>query len=138
VTAATGAKLVAQVNIFSDTTGDGYAMMGGATATVSLPNITRTLGGTDGWTTPILIQSVTATSVTLSWYRFSDGTLVTTQTLSFTAGTAQRIDPRVVAALPDNTQFSVVATGNGTLVALVTELNFQGGDGAMFYDGFAR
>jgi hypothetical protein len=32
-----------------------------------------------------------------------------------------------------------VATGtNGTIAALVTELNFQGGDGAMFYDGFAR
>src|SRR5713226_1594727 len=139
VSAAAGAKLVAQVNIFSDTTGDGYAMIGGPTSAISLPNITRTLGGSDGWTTPILLQSVTATTVTLSWYRFSDGSLVTTQTLSFTAGTAQRIDPRNVAALPDNTQFSVVATGtNGTIAALVTELNFQGGDGAMFYDGFAR
>ncbi len=138
VSGPAGAQLAGQVNIFSDTTGDGYGMIGAVTSTVSLPNVTRTLGGTDGWTTPIVVQSVTATNVTLSWYRFSDGTLVTSTNLTFTPGTAQRIDPRVIAGLPDNTQFSVVATGNGTIGAIVTELNFQGGDGAMFYVGFAR
>jgi len=138
VSGPAGASLAGQVNIFSDTTGDGYGMIGAVTSTVSLPNVTKTLGGTDGWTTPIVVQSVTATNVTLSWYRFSDGTLVTTQNLTFAPGTSQRIDPRNVAALPDNTQFSVVATSSGTLAAIVTELNFQGGDGAMFYVGFAR
>ena len=138
VSAAAGAKLVGQVNIFSDTTGDGYGMIGPVTSSVTLPNVTRTLGGSDGWTTPILVQAVSASTVTLSWYRFSDGALVTTQTLTFAPGTSQRIDPRNVAALPDNTQFSVVATGNGTLAAIVPELNFQGGDGAMIYTGFTR
>jgi hypothetical protein len=136
--APTGSKLAAVVNIFSATTGDGYAMLPATTSTVYLPNVTKTLGGTDGWTTPFLIQSVTATNVSVSWYRFSDGTLVTSQSVSITPGTAIRIDPRDLALLPGNTQFSVVATGSGTLAAIVTELNFQGGDGAMIYGGFAR
>ena len=140
VSAPLGSQLAAVVNIFSATTGDGYAMLAATTPTVYLPNVTKTLGGADGWTTPIVLQSVTATNVTVSWYRFSDGTLVTQQTLSMTPGTAQRIDPRDLAQLPDNTQFSVVAigAGGGTLAGIVTELNFQGGDGAMIYGGFAR
>jgi hypothetical protein len=49
-----------------------------------------------------------------------------------------RIDPRDLSALSDNTQYSVVVDGaDGTLSAIVTELNFQGGDGAMIYEGFA-
>jgi hypothetical protein len=140
VSAPLGSQLAAVVNIFSATTGDGYAMLAATTPTVYLPNVTKTLGGTDGWTTPLVLQSVTATNVTVSWYRFSDGTLVTQQTLSMTPGTALRIDPRDLFQLPDNTQFSVVATdaGGGTLAGIVTELNFQGGDGAMIYGGFAR
>ena len=133
-----GAKLAAVVNIFSATTGDGYAMLPASSATVYLPNVTKTLGGADGWTTPIVLQSVTAANITVSWYRFSDGTLVTSRGLSITPGTAIRIDPRDLGQLPDNTQFSVVATGGGALVAIVMELNFQGGDGAMIYGGFAR
>jgi hypothetical protein len=86
-----------------------------------------------------VIQSASAQTMTVSWYRFSDGALVTTQSLPITAGTAMRIDPRDLAQLPDNTQFSVVVTaGSGTLAAIVMELNFQGGDGAMIYGGFAR
>ena len=139
VSAPLGSQLAAVVNIFSDTTGDGYAMLAATTATVYLPNVTKTLGGADGWTTPLVLQSVTATTVTVSWYRFSDGSLVTQQNLSITPGTAMRIDPRDLVQLPDNTQFSVVATGGGgTLAGIVTELNFQGGDGAMIYGGFAR
>jgi hypothetical protein len=138
--APAGSKLAAVVNIFSATTGDGYAMLPASTATVYLPNVTKTLGGTDGWTTPIVVQSTTATNLTVSWYRFSDGTLVTRQSLPITPGTALRIDPRDVFQLPDNTQFSVVVTdaGGGMLAAIVMELNFQGGDGAMIYGGFAR
>jgi len=33
------------------------------------------------WTTPILVQSVSATGVSVEWRRFSDGQLVTTQNL---------------------------------------------------------
>ena len=132
-------QLAAVVNVIGDVTAAGYTALSAPTGTSYLPNVTKTLGGNTGWTTPLVLQSATATSVTVSWYRFSDGSLVTTQMLTFVAGTAQRIDPRDLVALPDGTQFSVVAVGNdGTLAGIVTELNFMGGDGAMFYEWFAR
>ena len=53
-------------------------------------------------------------------------------------GTAQWVDPRAVGALADDTRYAVVIEGNGTLTAIVTELNFWGGDGAMIYEGFAQ
>jgi hypothetical protein len=56
-----------------------------------------------------------------------------------TPGTAIRIDPRSVAGLADDTQYAVLIDGNGgRLVAIVLELNFQGGDGAAIYEGFFR
>jgi hypothetical protein len=137
--AALGASLAAQVNVISPATAMGYSAAATPSTRVWMPNTTRTLGGATGWSTPVIIQSVTATSMKLSWYRFSDGVLVTTQTLPFTqVGMALRIDPRDVAALSDGTQYSVVADGiGGTIVGIVTELNFQGGDGAMIYEGFS-
>jgi hypothetical protein len=136
VVTAPGASLAAVVNVISTATAMGY----GATATTSdktwLPNITRTLGGPTGWTTPLVIQSVSATSVTLSWYRFSDGVLVTAQTIPVAPGSAFRVDPRDVSALTDNTQYSVVAAGTGgTINGIVIELA-TGGDSAMIYEGF--
>jgi hypothetical protein len=48
-----------------------------------------------------------------------------------------RIDPRTVVGLSDDTQYAVTVTGTGgTVTAVVTELNFEGGDGAMIYEGF--
>jgi hypothetical protein len=102
-----------------------------------LPNVTRTLGGTSGWSTPIVVQSAGATTATVKWYRFADGTLVHTQTLTgLSTGVSQQIDPRSVSALVDATQYAVVVEGDGQLTALVRELNFQGGDGSMGYEGF--
>src|SRR2546422_552633 len=102
-----------------------------------LPNVTRTLGGSNGWTTPILIQTTSATGATIEWRRFSDGQLVTTQNLAIAAGTGVRIDPRAVAQLSDDTQYAVTVTAiGGAIAAIVTELNFLGGDGAMIYEGF--
>jgi len=104
-----------------------------------LPNITRRLGGANGWTTPIVIESAGATSVTMRWYRFADGVLVTRQTLAISAtGASITVDPRNVVGLADETQYAVVvdATG-GNVAAIVTELNFSGGDGDMAYEGFA-
>src|SRR5687767_1987556 len=72
-----------------------------------LPNVTRTLGGPQGWTTPIVIQatSVWVTKARLSWYRFADGSLVTQQTVTgLQGGTAIRIDPRSVPQQSENTQ----------------------------------
>lgn len=103
-----------------------------------LPNLTRRLGGANGWTTPIVLQSAGATAATLRWYRFSDGALVTRQTLTgLVAGAAVRVDPRGVAGLTDDTQYSVVVDGSGgSIVASVLEFAFFGGDGAMAYEGF--
>src|SRR5581483_2325221 len=73
VVSAPGASLAGQVNVNSEATAMAYS----ATPTVAgksfLPNVTRRLGGAAGWTTPLIIQSSSAVSVTLSWYRFSDG-----------------------------------------------------------------
>jgi hypothetical protein len=104
-----------------------------------LPNVTRTLGGPSGWTTPILLQSSGATTAKLRWYRFADGALVARQSVGpFARGAAIRVDPRSVPGLADDTQYGVVVDGQGgTLTAIVTELSFQGGDGAMAYEGFA-
>jgi hypothetical protein len=108
---------------------------------VFVPNVTRKLtqnAAVDpGWNTPILIQSSTATSATLKWFRFSDGTLVTTQTVTLMPNLTLRVDPATVSGLSDNSQYSVVLESTDTVVAIVTELNLVGGDDAMIYKGFA-
>ncbi|HEV8534497.1 MAG TPA: hypothetical protein VGR87_02095 [Candidatus Limnocylindria bacterium] len=134
---AAGGSLAAAVNVFSPATAMGYMAAPQASTKFFLPNVTRTLGGSNGWTTPILIQSANATGGTIEWRRFSDGQHITTQNLTIAAGTGIRVDPRSVAQLSDDTQYAVTVTGiGGTVVAIVTELNFQGGDGAMTYEGF--
>ncbi|HEV8228881.1 MAG TPA: hypothetical protein VGQ86_02905 [Candidatus Limnocylindria bacterium] len=120
----------------------GAASASGATGTgtrsttLFLPNITRTLGGATGWTTPINVQSTAGESATLRWYRFSDGALVHTQTLIFVDfGQTIRVDPRAIAQLTDNTQYAVVLQAeSGGVAAVVTEVNTQGGDGTMNYE----
>ncbi len=135
-----GTSLAAAINVISDVNGAtamGYAASAAPAAKFYLPNVTRTLGGANGWSTPIVIQSVTATGATVEWRRFADGALVTTQTLTIPSGSAVRVDPRTVSGLSDNTQYAVTVNGTGGMVtAIVTELNFEGGDGAMTYEGF--
>ncbi|MDE3194543.1 MAG: hypothetical protein KGN00_12755 [Chloroflexota bacterium] len=128
--------LAADVNVISPTTAMGYTATATASRRMYLPNVTRTLGGASGWTTPILVQSATATAGQLSFYRFTDQTLVLTQPITLTPGGSIRIDPRDLATLSDDTQYSVVVDGaDGTLSAIVTELA-SGGDNAMAYEGF--
>jgi hypothetical protein len=135
-TSAAGASLAAVVNVISTSTAMGYAATPTTSFRTYLPNVTRTLGGSAGWTTPIIIQSAGATAVTLSWYRFSDGQLITSQTIPVTPGSAFRVDPRNVVALSDDTQYSVVADGiGGPIDGIVIELA-DGGDNAMIYEGF--
>lgn len=113
---------------------------GGPTAgsRMYLPNLTRTLGGPGGWTTPIVVQSGGATVATLRWYRFADGALVATQYLpGLSPGSSLKVDPRVVPPLADDTQYAVVLDGDGPVRAVVLELSQSGGDGAMAYEGFA-
>src|SRR5512132_4726112 len=49
-----------------------------ATSTVYLPNITRRLGGPDGFYTPFIIQNTgsVSTELEVTFYRFTDGTCV--------------------------------------------------------------
>ncbi|HUG07012.1 MAG TPA: hypothetical protein VMQ78_10740 [Candidatus Limnocylindria bacterium] len=117
----------------------GYVGASGKGNRAYLPNVTRTLGGARGWTTPIVVQSTGATSAMLRWYRFADGALVARQSIGpLVRGASVRVDPRSVPGLSDDTQYGVVVDAKeGNIAALVTQLNFEGGDGTMIYEGFA-
>ena len=139
---ATGGNLAVQVNPESATTLMAYAGTPAPATKYFLPNVTKSLcfcptpvNGV-GFTTPILIQSVTATNVTLQWFRFSDGLLMTTTTHPLNPGSGIRVDPWSVGALAADAQYSVVATATGgSITAIVTEFA-PGGDNAMAYEGF--
>ncbi|MBI2982629.1 MAG: hypothetical protein HYY42_00280 [Chloroflexi bacterium] len=121
----------------SPATAMGYTGSGTSESRVYLPNVTRRLGGSSGWTTPIIVQSGGPTSASLRWYRFSDGRLVTQQVLTgLVAGSSRRVDPRSVGALADNTQYAVILDAQGPISAVVTELSDAGGDSTMIYEGF--
>jgi hypothetical protein len=136
--ASAAGPIAAAVNVISPDSAMGYTATGLPATKYYLPNVTRTLGGASGWTTPILLQSVTATGATLEWRRFADGALVTTQTVALTPGAGMRIDPRVVPGLSDDTQYAVTVTAPaGTVAAIVEELA-SGGDNAMIYEGFGQ
>jgi hypothetical protein len=130
-----------QFALLVDTRGPTSAMAftGGAEFSnrVYLPNITRTLGGLSGWTTPIVVQSQDGFAATLKWFRFADGVLVHTQVLTFNAsGTSIKVDPRSIGQLSDNTQYAVtIEASEGGVGAVVLELNDRGGDSAMAYEG---
>ena len=137
VATATAGALAAAVNVHTSGTAMGYTASAAPADALFLPNVTRTLGGPSGWTTPIALQSVSATGATLEWRRFSDGSLVTTQTVSMPVGAGILVDPLSVTGLTDNTQYAVTVRGTGgTISAIVIELA-TGGDNAMIYEGFA-
>src|SRR5205814_2950456 len=62
----------------------GCGMPGQPTRTAYLPNITKTLGGPAGWYTPFIVQNVgvAPTDLEVSFYRFSDGALMTCRRIS--------------------------------------------------------
>ena len=103
-----------------------------------LPNITKTLGGPTGWTTPFVLQSQGAFVATVRWYRMSDGVLVYTQKPVFgllLRRGGYKIDPRSFPQLADNTQYAVVIESSaGGVGAVVLETNERGGDSAMAYE----
>src|SRR2546428_1510860 len=96
---AVGGNIAAQVNVASAATGMGYSATASPATKFFLPNLTKSLcfcptpTQNTGWSTPILLQSVTATSVTVSWYNFLGGALAFTQTVNLAAGTGSRVDP---------------------------------------------
>jgi hypothetical protein len=137
------------VNVVGDVTGDttlaGYSAIPAPNATLYFPNTTRTLGGAQGWTTPLYLQNAGTvdTSVTLEWRRFSDQQLALTESVPVAAGVSVIVDPRN-RNLQDNTQYAVKATTistsqpQGTPIAgIVMEINYGDGDGANAYEGFA-
>jgi hypothetical protein len=125
--------------VLSPTTSMAFVAGASSPSRIFLPNVTRTLGGTNGWTTPIVVQrpSDGPSSIALRWYRFADGILVKQQVITAPFGGASvRVDPRDVAELSDNTQYAVVVDAKGPVVALVQEMNLSGGASAMIYPGF--
>ena len=137
VTTATGtiATVVNVLSLANGATAMGYSATAQPASKYFLPNVTLSLGGESGWTTPIILQSVTGTSATLSWYRFQGGTLVTTQNVAIPQSSSIRIDPHNVAGLSPDTQYAVVVQATGTITAIVQEFA-SGGDNAMTYGGF--
>jgi hypothetical protein len=140
---AAGGNIAAQVNVESASTAMGYSATATPATKFFLPNLTKSLcfcptpTQSTGWSTPILLQSVTATTVTLSWYNFLGGALAHTQTVNLAAGTGMRIDPWSISQLAADKQYSVVVDGGtGTVTAIVSEFA-SGGDNAMMYEGFA-
>ena len=138
-----GPGIAAQVNVQTATTAMGYSATASPATKFFLPNLTKSLcfcptpTQTTGWSTPILLQSVTATTVTLSWYNFLGGSIAFTQTINMTPGAGMRVDPWSISSLAADKQYSVVVDGGtGTVTAIVSEFA-SGGDNAMMYEGFA-
>lgn len=134
--------IAAQVNVISPLTAMGYTATALPAAKLFLPNVTRTLCGCadpgtfKGWTTPIMLQAVTASAVDLSWYRFADGQLVHRHRVAIPARSGVIVDPRAVSQLSENTQYAVVVEGVGGLANAVVVEIAPGGDNAMIYEGF--
>src|SRR5205085_464663 len=85
-------------------------LSGTPTSSAFLPNITKNLGGVFGWVTPFIVQNVgtTATDLQVSFYKFSDGSLVTCRKIAAVRPGASFADiPNNDADLPVETQFSV-------------------------------
>lgn len=125
-----GGNVAAMVNVIGPDSAMGYTASPTPAATYNLPNVLASYGG---WTTPIYLQSVNATSATLTWKPFLGGSPVT-QTVTLTPGVAVKIDPNI--SVPQGAQYAVTVAANGTVTAIVMELNSSGGDNAMIYGGF--
>lgn len=78
------------------------------------------LGGPDGFYAPFIVQNVgtTTTDLQVSFYRFSDGSLVTCRKITGVGpGTSFADVPNNDGDLPGNSQFSVVVRSFGAQVA---------------------
>jgi hypothetical protein len=114
-----------------------------ATTTVYLPNVTKTLGGPAGWVTPFYVQNAGGlqTAIDVSFFRFSDGSLVVCRRTSGLAPGISLVDnPNADADLPNDTQFSVVIKSYGApVVAIVNQLQGSGStQQALSYSGFTQ
>lgn len=132
-------QVAAVVRQASGSTAMAYAGASTGAATVFLPNITRALGGPNGWQTPFIVQNLDAApaTVTVSFYRFSDGLLAhEIQGLSIAAGRSASVLPWAITGLRDGEQYGVVVRGavGAKLYAVVNE---HAGLQAMSYEGLS-
>jgi hypothetical protein len=98
------------------------------TTTAYLPNVTKTLGGPQGFQTPFIVQNTgkASTDLEVSFYGFSDGALITCHKVTGLApGASFAHVPNTDADLPDNAQMSVVIRSFGSTVVGV--VNQHGG-----------
>jgi hypothetical protein len=92
------------------------------TTTLYLPNVTKTLGGPDGFQTPFIVQNIgtVTTDLDINFYRFANGSLVTHRVVTGLAPGASYADvPNNDADLPGDTQFSVRIDSFGAPVVSV-------------------
>jgi hypothetical protein len=136
LTISASTSIAAVVLPNSSTISAGYLAAPAPTGTVVLPVVSRKA---NAFTSPIHLQSIGASSATLTYYAMGSGTLAATQTLTLTSGTSQKIDPTTVTGLADGQSYSVVITAaSGNITAVVDELSTQTGDNEMVYEGFAQ
>jgi hypothetical protein len=117
----------------------------GPVTTIYLPNVTKTLGGETGWTTPFIVQNVDRAQtgmLRIDLYRFSDGALALTREVCAVApGTSFALSPVNEPSLPHDTQFSAVIRSYVTdAVAVVNQHAIAWGRSqqAASYTGIAR
>jgi hypothetical protein len=87
-----------------------------------MPNITKTLGGPDGWDTPFIIQDTGSipTTLRLSFYRFGDGGLVAQRVIGgLMPGRPHADVPRQDSDLARDTQYAVVVESFGAPIVSV-------------------
>ena len=113
------------------------------TAKVYLPNITRRLGGPNGWDTPFYVQNSGSAPSTIeaSFYFFDTGGFAACHArTNVAAGASILDDPNLAIDLLDGKQYSVVVRSYGsTAVAAVnqTQTTAAGALEALSYSGFS-
>jgi hypothetical protein len=131
VAQAPGGSIGAMVNIIGPDSAMGYTASPAPAASYFLPNV---LAAYFGWTTPVILQSVTARTATLTWTPFTGGAPVS-RVINLVPGQSLRLDPATFVSL--GRQYAVKVVADGQLAAIVMELNTElGGDNAMTYSGF--
>jgi hypothetical protein len=136
ITAPTPVAAVVLPN--SDSTAAAYVAVSNPDASNYLPVVQRTIGGPSGWNGTIYLQSATATSATVFFHRIPDYVVDGSTFVTLTPGVTQRIDPRQIPGLRENTEYAVVAQSpNGAIASIVFDQAGTGGDASMIYEGFA-
>jgi hypothetical protein len=118
----------------SNTLAGAYVALTAPTAKTLIPIAQKSF---NGWTTSIWLQSISASTATLTFNPIGVGVSVPV-TMSLVAGQTKKIDLATLAGLNIGGQYSVVITGDGQLAAAVQEFNPAPGDGLMVFEGFAQ